>query len=397
MKPKTRKIVLSIIAGLLALMLLLPFVLEGVFIVAGAASSVSELNEKLDELDAEKKKIKKQLNEIQAEKRDAAEEKAAIDRQINLTAREISTIDNLISELDVQANTYQKELEQAQEQEAATYDLFKKRIRAMEEHGTASYLSVLLSADSFSSFLSRAEIIGDVMNYDRGIMDDLKQQQAEITKKKEEIAKNKAAQESAKTKLAARKAELNEQTEEAAQVLDTLSGKESEYKKAYNAAESAQNAAKAEIKKILESQKRSSGSGKYVGGDMTWPVPGKYTITSPYGTRMDPIFKTYKKHTGIDIAAGTGRPIVAANSGTVIVAGWSSRGYGNYVVIDHGGGRSTLYAHQSRLAVSKGQKVSKGETIGYVGSTGYSTGPHLHFEVLINGNDTNPMNYFQKG
>lgn len=401
MRPKTRRVIAGIIAGVLALLLILPFVLDGIMsLQSSAANTVSGLNQKLSDLDKQKEKLKKELAEIQSEKKSAAEQKEAIDKQINLTAQEIVTIDNLISQLSADAETYQKELVAAEKEEQETYQLFKQRVRAMEENGTSSYVSVILSADSFSSLLSRAEIIGDVMNYDRKIMNDLKIKQKEITEKKTAIETSKKEQESAKAKLAQKKADLNAQTNEAAKLLNTLSSKETEYKKAYDEAESAQNQAKAEIKKILAQQAKNnsgSGGGKYVGGELTWPVPGHFTITSPYGRRFDPIFKTYKMHTGVDIAASSGTPIVAANSGTVIVAGWSSRGYGNYVVIDHGGGRSTLYAHQSRLAVSKGDKVSKGQTIGYVGSTGYSTGPHLHFEVLINGDDTNPMNYFQKG
>ena len=397
MRPKTRKIIVSTLAALLALLLILPLILEAVVLIGDAASSVSSLNKKLSELDKEKAEIQEELNRVRSEKRSATEEKEALDRKINVTANEIATIDALIKQLDSDNAAYQKELEAAQQEEKDTYALFKQRIRAMEENGTVSYLTVILSADSFSSMLSRAEIIGNVMEYDRGIMNDLKEQQAKISKKQAEIAESKKAQESARAQLSAKKAELSEQESEATTLLKSLSSEEKAYKKAFDEAEAAQNAAKAEIKRILAAQSGVSSSSKYVGGDLTWPVPGKYTITSPYGTRKDPITRVKSKHTGIDIAAPTGRPIVAANSGKVIVAGWSSKGYGNYVVIDHGGGRSTLYAHQSRLAVSKGDYVTKGQTIGYVGSTGYSTGPHLHFEVLINGDDVNPMNYFTKG
>ena len=130
-----------------------------------------------------------------------------------------------------------------------------------------------------------------------------------------------------------------------------------------------------------------------MGGTFAWPSVSSY-ITSPYGTRVHPVTKTVKTHTGIDIGASHGTNIYAAASGTVLVSGWNSGGYGNYVVIDHGGGVTTLYAHCSALLVSSGQSVTKGQVIAKIGSTGISTGPHLHFEVLKNGSHTNPMAYF---
>lgn len=394
MKPQTKRIVVSILAVFLALLMVVPLLLEAFVLVGEAASSVSSLNKKLSELDKEKAEIQQDLNRVRSEKKSATAEKDAIDRKISVTAKEIATINELISQLDADNAQCEKEFNAAKKQESETYDLFKKRIRAMEENGQVSYLTVILAADSFGEMLSRAEIIGSVMSYDRGIMSDLKKQQETIAQKQAQIAENKKQQESAKASLAERKKELDSQEAEAATLLKELTAEEKAYKKAFNEAEAAQAAARAEIKRLTSG---SSSSSKYVGGDFTWPVPGKYTITSPYGTRKDPITRVTSKHTGVDIAAGTGTPIVAANSGKVIVAGWSSKGYGNYIVIDHGGGRSTLYAHQSRLAVSKGAYVTKGQTIGYVGSTGWSTGPHLHFEILINGDDVNPMNYFKKG
>ena len=397
MQPKTRRIIIGIIAALLALVMILPMLFEALVLVGDAATSVDSLNQRLDNLEREKAQIQEELNRVRAQKRSATAEKEAIDKKISVTAKEIATIDALISQLDAENAQCQAELDKKKQEEKETYALFKDRIRAMEENGRVSYLTVILSADSFSSMVARTEIVSTVMEYDRGIMSELKKQQQEIAAKQEQIAESKSAQETARAQLAAKKAELTEQENEAVSVLKSITSEENEIEKAFNEAEAAQKAARAEIKRILAAQNGGGNSKAYVGGDLTWPVPGKYTITSPYGTRTDPISKKKSHHTGVDIAAGTGVPIVAANSGTVIVSGWSSKGYGNYIVIDHGGGRSTLYAHQSRLAVKKGEYVVKGQTIGYVGSTGYSTGPHLHFEVLINGDDVNPMNYYKKG
>ena len=149
------------------------------------------------------------------------------------------------------------------------------------------------------------------------------------------------------------------------------------------------------LRRRLSGQLSTSGGGKaYVGGEFTWPTPSCHYITSHFSPRRkNPVTGVYKRHTGTDIGASYGSSIVAANSGTVTLAGWNS-GYGNCVVIDHGGGRATLYAHMSSISVSAGQTVQRGQQIGLVGSTGNSTGPHLHFEILINGAAVDPMQYF---
>ena len=406
MKPKQARIVAAVIAGLLVVALLMAFVVDIFASTASAASTVSGLNNKLNSLEQQQDAIEKKLKEVKAKKQDTLEQKAALDQKIAVTNEEIATINTLIHELDVDIAQVTGELKKIEADEQKKYSTFLQRVRVMEEEGDVSYLGVILSADSFSSMLSRTEIINDVVDHDKRLMDEIKTMQAQIKEKKGQIEANRSNQVSAKQKLASRKASLQTQTNQAKQLISTYSSQEEEYKKAYTESETAMGAAKSELKELLRKQaakKKKSNSGSSGGPSVftsikfTWPTPGYSLITSPYGMRFDPIFRTKKMHTGVDIGAPYGATIVAAASGTVVVAGWSSRGYGNYVVISHDGTFSTLYAHQSKLLVSEGQTVSKGEAIGKVGSTGYSTGAHLHFEVLINGDDVNPMSYFRKG
>lgn len=394
MSKKATRIISALIAGILVFTLILAFVSEIVYNShAGAAQTVSSLNSKLSSLDKEKTKIQKELKQIESQKKSTMTKKAALDKQISVTEQEVETINELISALDVQLKTVTDELSEAQAKENKENDDFLKRLRIMEEEGSVSMLGVILSADSFSDMLARTELISDIVEGDKKLMRALAETRADIEAKKAKIDETRAQQAQAKANLTSKQKSLETQYANANNLLKSLNMEAKEYEKALNEAEKAQEKAKAELKKLLASS--GSSSSTYVGGDFRWPTKATY-ITSYYGSRKDPITKKSSMHTGIDIGAGMGSNIYAANSGTVIVAGWSSKGYGNYVVIDHGGGKSTLYAHMSKIKTTKGAKVAKGDVIGLVGSTGWSTGPHLHFEILINGNHTNPMNYFKK-
>ncbi len=396
MKRKNVKVIAAVIAGILAVLLILPIVLDAVWYSTGAsaASTVSGLNNKLSDLEKEKKEIQKELNRLKSEKSTSQKKKNALDREISVMQEEINTVNSLISTLDAQINQFTNELSEIENKEKEQYEAYKLRVRVMEEEGSVSYISVLLSAESFSDLLTRVEIIQNVMNHDQNIMENLKVTRAQVQEKKTQIEESRAAQAAAKATLVQRQNELEVKSDQVGDTIEELSDEVKKYQKEFNEAEAAMQSAKAELKKLLN----SSGSKQttYVGGTFMWPTPSCTIITSAYGMRYDPITRVRSKHTGIDIGARQGSNIVAANSGTVITSGWSTRGYGNYVVIDHGGGMSTLYAHMSKRLVSKGQKVAKGDVIGLVGSTGYSTGPHLHFEILKNGDDTNPMNYYTK-
>lgn len=392
MKNKTVRIISAVIAATLVFSLLFAFVAEIViYNRVDAAQTVSSLNSKLDSLASQKAKIQKELNAIKSKKQSTMTKKAALDQQIDVTEQEVDTINQLITALDVQVATVTAELNAAQAAEQKQTDDFLARVRIMEEEGTASMLGIILSADSFSDMLTRTELIGSIVEGDKKLMRELAETRAGIAEKKASLDSARAEQAAAKSNLVAKKNSLQSQYNEANALLKSLNTSAAEYEKAFNEAERAMDAARADLQKLLS----KSGSSTYVGGEFRWPTKAT-RITSPYGTRKDPITKKSSMHTGIDIGASMGSEIYASNSGTVIVAGWSSKGYGNYVVVDHGGGKSTLYAHMSKIKTKKGAKVTKGDVIGLVGSTGYSTGPHLHFEILINGKHTNPMNYFKK-
>lgn len=392
MSAKTVRIISAVIAGILVFTFIFAFVADIVInSKADAATTVSSLNNKLDSLANQKAKIQKELKNIEKKKQSTMTKKAALDQQIDVTEQEIDTMNELIGALDVKINMASKELSEAEAKEQQETDAFLKRLRIMEEEGSASMLGIILEADSFSDMLTRTEIISNIIEGDKALLRQLAKNREDIAAKKAELDSARAEQASAKSSLVSKQNSLEVQYKNADALLKSLNQSKAEYEKAFNEAERAMEQTRASLQKLLSNSKNST----YVGGEFRWPTKAT-RITSSYGTRKDPITKKSSMHTGIDIGASMGSEIYASNSGTVVIAGWSSKGYGNYVVIDHGGGKSTLYAHMSKIKTTKGKKVTKGDVIGLVGSTGYSTGPHLHFEILINGKHTNPMNYFKK-
>ncbi|RGC63552.1 metalloendopeptidase [Agathobaculum butyriciproducens] len=300
----------------------------------------------------------------------------------------------------------------------ARRSVFLRLSARRSEQGETSYLEVLLNASNFSDLLSRLEIVSAIMDDNKKIVaeytaakediqqkrDDLQatqdeqvQYQENLKYKAEELKSSEEQQKALQKSLQAYQKEQKAEYERITSEMDTVSDQIAEQSRKEAAAAAAAAAA---AKKKGGSSSSSSGSSAgnlssatLTSGTFTWPLPGYTNNSSAYGWRVHPIYGTRKFHKGEDIPAPTGTPIVAAASGTVTTAGWVS-GYGNYTVINHGGGVMTAYGHQSAIHVSVGQRVTAGQTIGLVGSTGNSTGPHLHFEVYVNGSTRNPMSYF---
>lgn len=265
--------------------------------------------------------------------------------------------------------------------------ILEERLRVMYKNGTAGYMEVMLNSENLVDALTRMDMIQLIVQSDVELLKSINEQKVQVEALKEQ-------QEIEKLELTAVIHNLNVKQNE---VMVASRSKEVYMSSLQNniAEIQRQEAAMEEQSKQIERDILAAQRAvEYAGGEMQWPVPGQYRITSNFGGRSDPITGVWSSHGGTDIAAPYGTPIVAANSGVVIFAGWHYS-YGNYVIVDHGGGIATLYAHCSKLLVGNGQTVLKGDKIALVGSTGYSTGNHLHFEVRINGVRTEPMKYLK--
>ncbi|MCX7615264.1 MAG: peptidoglycan DD-metalloendopeptidase family protein [Clostridiales bacterium] len=390
-----KRVMAAVLALFLALMMVFS-VLSGLFYIKASAasrSSVQSLRNKLDDISKKKDSIEKQLKDIKKDKRSINAKKAVLDEQIGVALDEIDTQNELISELTKQISSKETELSAKEEEEQRQYELFKKRVRGMYETGDTGYLSILLSSDNFSDMLSRYEIVSQIMDYDKTLIKEIKTTVSQIQEEKNSLESDKLENESLKTSLVQKSASLKDKSDQSQIMMNQLEQNEEEFRKSYEEYEKEE----ARIQKQIEAELAAlSGKSEYVGGTFLWPAPGYTNISSSYGWRFHPILHVNKLHTGVDISAPTGAAILAANSGTIVTSAYNSA-YGNYIIIDHGGGKATLYAHMSKRLIQKGDSVKRGQKIGLVGSTGYATGPHLHFEVRINGSTVNPMSYFTKG
>lgn len=371
----------------LALAFLMVLMIASTLIYYVNADEQSDLKNKQQSLSSDKSEIKNEIDELENQKDSVMAEKQALDQEVTALEGEIDDINVKIDEVQEQIDAVTDELEVAAENLDKQYEAYKTRVRVMYENSSIGYLEILLSADSIGDFFARLEIVTQISEYDSQLTAKLKEEKQLIQDKKDELDALQQEQVDSKTSLEGKKSSLDAKMAQRDALIQEIEGSVSTLEAQLKEIEAEEAAVRAQIARLS-----SGGTTTYTGGAMLWPTPSCKIITSYYGWRLHPVLGYEKLHTGIDIGAGYGATIIAAESGTVITATYNSA-YGNYVVIDHGGGVCTLYAHQSSMAVSVGQYVYAGDTIGYVGSTGYSTGPHLHFEVIINGATTDPLGY----
>lgn len=362
-------------------------------------SEIDALKSQKSQLASQKNSLQSTINSLQGQQNDQIALKNALDEKNAITVKQILNLNEQI-ELHTQLIEQKtKEVDEAQKVADAQLEKYKVRVRAMEESGRYNYFEVLFGASSIGEFLSLIDDIGDIMRSDKELEDAYRQSVADLKAVKAEYEQAKAEMEDSKTELETLKAQQEKDIAEAASVIASLQGDISSNSSLLSQLSEQEKQLNADIQKKVdelnkqqEANKGNNGSGSTVGtGNLVWPSYCTY-ITSRQGPRTHPITGEYRNHGGTDIGASYGSAIYAADSGTVVRSadGWNG-GWGNYVMIDHGNGMQTLYAHMSSRAVSVGQTVSRGQTIGYVGSTGMSTGAHLHFEMYINGSRIDPQ------
>lgn len=396
-------------------------------VTAHAADPIDSLKQKQAEYAQQKQENDSKLAKLRQDKDKKNDYKNTLENQISTLQNQIDTYNEQIQELDTKILKTQDEIADKQKNISANTARLKKRLCALYMSGGASNLEILLSADSVYDFADKVEALQMVTAHDTSLIHLLKSEMASVKKQKTAIKQNRQAAADAKTSVSEKQGELSGFVREAQGVINDMSAKESSLQSAsddfaqkeeaasqaidkwYADYQASQEKKKVELAQKQASQQQKSVSAKTVGsssvaastsggasaigsGSMVWPVPSCQVITTYFG-QVDEVHS--HPHKGVDIGASYGSTIVAPDSGTVVMAGAGAgyEGYGNVVAIDHGNGLISLCAHMSSVAVSSGQTVAKGQVIGYVGSTGHSTGPHCHFEVRLNGTPVNPMNY----
>lgn len=339
---------------------------------------LDQINEQIDGIKTELTEGRKKANALQSEIK-------ALEKDIYAAEVDLNTLQKNINASKKRIVEALEELSLLEESIADQNEGLNERLRTMYKNGDVGILTVLLGSSDMSDFMTNLDMVQRIYDNDAEILESLETQYAKVIDQKIEL-------QALKDKLLAQQAEESARQGELKTSKGTVQGKKSEVD-ADNAVLAQQvDALNAEANALTAKILGLQGDGSYIGGTMAWPSEASTHISSPFGNRLHPILRVYKLHTGIDIAARSGTNILAANAGTVISAGWNN-GYGYMVMVDHGGGIVTLYAHSSKLLVSKGTAVARGQAIAKVGSTGMSTGPHLHFEVRVNGAYKNPLDY----
>ncbi|MGB9920429.1 MAG: murein hydrolase activator EnvC family protein [Moorellales bacterium] len=401
------RIVVLLIAGLALL-----------FSTTGWASELDELKQRQKEVSRQIEQYRRYIAEKQVEIKDLNRQIAALDQDINRTERklaeleqdlrtaqaELTAAEQALALAESELARAEKELGQAEAEYAERMQIFANRLRSIYKQGSVDFLEVLLGSASFTDFLVRYDLLQKIAQYDVELAReletrcrDLEARKADLEVRRRDIASRKADLEARQARIAS----LKTQTEEEKITLyrqqkekEVLLARAEEEKRKAERALAAEEETSRQLAAKIRQLEAGQGQKPFVGGRFAWPVPGYYSVSSDYGWRIHPILGGNRFHSGIDIPAPTGTPVVAAAAGQVIFAGWYG-GYGYAVVISHGGNIATTYGHLSRIGVSEGQAVRQGQEVGRVGSTGLSTGPHLHFDVRESGEPVSPWTYLR--
>ena len=347
------------------------------------------------ELQQREDRLKNQINEATEELQDVDKELSTNLQQVQKLDETITNAENELSDLNVKIDTLQNTINETQERLTDVERRYNEqkeqldnRLVSLYEAGDIQYIDVVLSSANIVEFISNYFLVTELASYDYSLLEVVENEKKEIERSKEQLDRTKeemitAKQNHTKTARVLENTKILRQ-----QYISKLSVEEQELQTKIDEYNAQYAALEQEIRNIA----LNSISPEYIGGVMAWPVPGYTRITSEFKMRVHPITGVYKLHTGVDIGAPTGTNFIAAADGVVTKAGWNNA-YGNMVIIDHGGGISTLYAHGSEIMVELGQEVKQRDTVLKVGATGYATGPHAHFEVRVNGSPVQPLDY----
>ncbi len=408
----------SILAGIMAAVLLLGTVL-GLLASTVKGASSSEISQQITQLKGEQAELESQLKELEdkmaahtGQMQDMVDRKNSIDQQIALLYSQIRNVSQQVSAYNLMIADKQEELDLAEENLEKLQKKFKDRIRAMEEQGDLSYWSVIFRANSFADLLDRLNMMAEIANADKKRLEALETAAKEVSAAREKLTVEKLALEITKQELAQSEQTLADKRAEVDLLLQSMIAKGDEFQKEIEESEKMQEDLMQQLGKLEDDFDKAKyeewlatsapptttnpgGPGNMVNG-VVWYVPTtNFRISSHFGERKDPFTGEKKWHSGVDMAAPEGTPIYATRTGVVTIASYQDGGAGYYVKLNHGDGFSSIYMHMTHYVVKVGQYVSAGEIIGYVGSTGRSTGPHLHFGIAKNGSYVNPLNYIK--
>lgn len=412
---------------------IMAFALAGVMLSGNIYAGSSQLEQQKQQKQQQQVQYQKQMNDQQSKIKNTQSQvdqvqmqMNALDAKISSTSNKIENLQDKIDGLNGEILKTQQQLEEAKENLAKNQQRFQERVRVMYMNGNVEYLEILLNSKSIEELLRNNKIISSIAKADADLIEYIKIQIDTIHEAEDKLKTDRAALQESQSELVAEREQYQSASNAKAKYMASLEANIDAYRQEYEKAESqwaslgqqivqltkdinvekqkeAEARRQAELARQRALQKRQGSylpgeglknisSGPRVGKSLAWPVPGHYSISSPYGWRIHPILNIRKFHTGVDIPAPQGTPVVAADDGVVIMAQYMG-GYGNVVMISHGGGIVTVYAHNSSVRCHVGQTVRRGDVISYIGTTGMSTGPHLHFEVRIDGSTVDPQGY----